>query len=132
MGRIPKGSDLAGYLNEFVLAKDIRSGILGVIGVVERVKLGFLDVGSGSYVITEIDSHREITSCGGNVSLGVDGRPAIHAHLTVSGPDGATAGGHLLDGTRVHYAEFWIAALEGRPFERAPDPKVGLAAGWVR
>lgn len=131
MGNAPKGADLPGYLDQFVRAKNIRSGVLGVIGVVEKVRLGFLNVETGNYVITEIGDHREIASCIGNVSIRADGQPGIHAHIVVSDPDGKTTGGHLLDGTTVHYVEFWIAALEGEPFQRAFDPETKVT-GWTR
>jgi len=130
-GRVPKGADLATYIDDFVRGKGIRSGVLGVIGVVQKARLGFLDADTGKYIITEIDSHREIASCSGNVSLRVDGRPGIHAHIVVSDAEGRTAGGHLLDGTVVHYAEFWVATLDGQPFERGLDPATNVT-GWVR
>lgn len=130
-GRVPTGADLAGYLDDFVRSRGIRSGVLGVIGVVQKCRLGFLDTETGKYVITEIDTHREIASCLGNVSLRADGRPGIHAHIVVSDSEARTSGGHLLEGTPVHYAEFWLATLDGQPFERGLDPATNVT-GWVR
>jgi len=130
-GRVPKGADLSVYLDEFVRTKGIRSGVLGVIGVVQKARLGFLDTVTGKYVVTTLDSHREIASCLGNVSLRADGKPAIHAHIVLADAEGRTAGGHLLEGTTVHYAEFWVATLDGQPFERALDPETNVT-GWMR
>lgn len=130
LGRIPRGSDLVGYLDRFVQDQGIRSGTLGVIGVVEQARLGFFDTEAGRYVVTEVGEHREIASCLGNVSLR-DGLPAIHAHAVVSDAAGHAVGGHVLEGTIVHYAEFWLAALEGEPFERGHDPDTNVL-GWVR
>jgi len=130
MGRVPRGRDLSAFLNDFVQENEIQAGTVGVIGVVARVRLGFFDVEAGDYVVTEVPEHREIASCLGNVSLR-EGRPTVHAHIVVSDREGRAAGGHLLDGTVVHYAEFWIQALEGRPFERGPDPDTNVT-GWVR
>jgi hypothetical protein len=130
MGRVPRGRDLSAFLNDFVQENEIQAGTVGVIGVVARARLGFFEVEAGDYVVTEVPEHREIASCLGNVSLR-EGRPTVHAHIVVSDREGHAAGGHLLDGTVVHYAEFWIQALEGRPFERGPDPDTNVT-GWVR
>jgi predicted DNA-binding protein with PD1-like motif len=130
MGTVPRGADLVGFLDQFVRAKGIRSGVIGAIGVVEKARLGFLDLQSGSYVVTEVSSHREIAGCVGNVSIRADGLPGIHAHIVVSDPDGTTTGGHLLDGTTVHYVEFWITPLEGEPFKRTFDPGTKVT-GWA-
>jgi len=130
MGRVPKGADLASYLDEFVRDRDIRSGALGVIGVVSAARLGFFDIQAGDYVVTRVDGHREIASSVGNVSLR-DGQPAVHVHLVVSDREGRTTGGHLMEGTVVHYAEFWIAVVDGPAFERGHDPETNVT-GWVR
>jgi len=130
MGRIPEGADIITYLDRFVREKAIGSGFLGLIGVVEKARLGFLDAGTGRYVITEIGEHREVASCVGDVSLR-DGNPAIHAHAVLSDREGRTAGGHVLDGTVAHYVEFWISSLVGTPFERGLDPETNVT-GWVR
>lgn len=130
MGRVPKGADLLGFLDAFVREKGIRAGVVGVIGVVARARVGFFDAETGQYVVTEADGHREIAACSGNVSLR-DGRPAVHAHVVLSDDKGRATAGHLLEGTETHYAEFWVAALEGRAFERGPDPETKVT-GWVR
>lgn len=130
LGRIPKGADLLGFLDAFVWEEGIRAGVVGVIGVVAGARVGFFDVEAGHYVITEVAGHREIAACSGNVSLR-DGRPAVHAHVVLSDEKGRATGGHLLEGTEVHYAEFWVAAFEGQAFERGPDPETKVT-GWVR
>lgn len=130
MGRIPKGADLVTYLDRLVREHSIGSGFLGLIGVVQRARLGFLDTETGRYVITEIDGHREVASCVGDVSLR-DGSPAIHAHAVLSDQEGRATGGHLLEGTVAHYIEFWISSLVGTPFERGLDPETNVT-GWVR
>jgi len=130
MGRIPKGADLGSYLDKFVRERDIRSGVLGVIGVVSSARLGFFDSDAGDYVVTPVDGHREIAASTGNVSLR-DGKPAVHVHLVLSDREGRAVGGHLMEGTLVHYAEFWIAALDGQAFERGHDPETNVM-GWVR
>ncbi len=131
LGKVPQGADLAAFLDEFVRAKGIRSGVIGVIGVVTKAKLGYLDASNGKYIVTDVASHREIASCQGDVSIKVDGKPGVHAHIVLSDPQGHTLGGHLLDGTTVHYAEFWVATFDGLPFERGFDASTNVT-GWVR
>ncbi len=130
LGKVPKGADLAAYLDGFLADKGIRAGAVGVIGILERARLGFYDTGAGKYVVTEVPNHCEIASCLGNISLR-DGRAGVHAHIVVSDAEGRTLGGHLLEGCAVHYAEFWILAFEGQPFERGLDPVTNVM-GWVR
>lgn len=130
LGRVPKGADLVGYLEEFVREKGVRAGVLGAVGVVQRARLAFFDAETRRYVVTEISGHREIASSSGNVSLR-DGRPVVHLHAVLSDDGGRTSGGHVLDGTQAFYVEFWVLALEGQPFERGPDPATGVT-GWVK
>jgi len=130
MGRVPAGSDLAAYLDALVRERNIRMGVLGVIGVVRQARLGFFDTEARRYIVTEVDGHREIAAASGDVSLR-DGLPAVHVHLVLSDAEGRTAGGHLLEGTVVHYAEFWLQVLDGPAFERGLDPETGVM-GWVR
>lgn len=130
MGRIPRGADLAGFLDGLVREQGITSGALGIIGVVERARLGFFDTVAARYEVTEVPEHRELASCLGNVSLR-DGHPAVHLHAVLSDVAGGTVGGHVMEGTVVHYAEFWLAALDGQAFQRGHDPGTNVL-GWVR
>ena len=131
MGRIPRGADLVPWLDSFVQEQGIASGVVGAVGVVERARLGFFDTVAGRYIVTEVDGHREIAALAGDVSLRPDGRPGVHCHAVLSDPAGETRGGHVLEGTPVFYAEFWVLDLEGQAFARERDPETGVT-GWVR
>jgi predicted DNA-binding protein with PD1-like motif len=67
----------------------------------------------------------EISGGTGNVSL-KEGESFVHIHVTGSGEDGATIGGHLMEGTTVYMIEAYFRVLEGTAPVRELDDEVGL------
>jgi len=61
----------------------------------------------------------------GNISL-KDGRPFLHAHVTLADKEGHAFGGHLAPGTIVFVCELVVQALEGPEFTRELDQETGL------
>ena len=50
----------------------------------------------------------------------------VHAHITVSSPDGKVTGGHLMAGATVHACEVFVQELVGNPKCRKSDKATGL------
>lgn len=125
MGRLPYGGDLLNTLTEFVTEKHIKKGQVQVIGAAKRAVVGFYSQNKGKYDVFKFDKHMEILSLIGNISL-KDGKPFIHAHLTLGDEEGKSFGGHLMEGTIVFAGEFIIREFEGNELERAYDEETGL------
>lgn len=125
LGRLPEQADIVQALGEFCLRRGIRAGWISAIGTVQRAVLGYYDHERGQYRRIPVEGLMEVVSCQGNVSL-KDGRPFVHLHIVLSGPDGETVAGHLFEST-VFVGEFWLQEAIGPDLERRPDARSGLA-----
>jgi uncharacterized protein len=68
------------------------------IGGFRSAVLGYFDPDAREYRRIPIDEQVEVLSLTGDVALGEDDRPMVHAHVVVGLADGTTRGGHLLEG----------------------------------
>jgi len=126
IGRLEQGCDLLETLNACCRQRDIRQGLIQVIGAVERACFGFYEQRSRRYLepIT-IEQGLEILFCAGNISL-LEGVPQAHLHILLGDVDGAAVGGHLHSGTRVFNAEVHLQELVGTEVPvRSHDPQLG-------
>jgi len=121
---LERGEDLLDGLNRAVEELGLNAATLQVIGGLEEAVLGYFDPATKGYR-TVPTGHVEIASGVGNVSLR-DGKPFIHLHLVVSGPDGAALGGHAMKGCRAFVVEAYFRALAGPPPVREESPAHGL------
>ncbi len=121
---LERGEDLLDGLNRAVEELGLNAATLQVIGGLEEAVLGYFDPATKEYR-TVSTGHVEVASGVGNVSLR-DGKPFIHLHLVVSGPDGATLGGHAMEGCRAFVVEAYFRALAGPPPVREESPAHGL------
>ena len=125
MGRLGHGKDLLEELTAVAEKEGVRLGRVEGIGAVKRARLGFYNQEEREYEFHEIDEPLEITCLIGNVSL-KDGKPMVHAHVTLADKKGAAFGGHLAPGTVVFACEFVMQVLEGPELARALDDPTGL------
>jgi len=126
MGRLAPDTDLLEGLTAACERNGVRLGCVSAIGAVKKARIGYFDQRKGEYVFLELDKDMEVTALAGNVSL-KDGKPMVHAHVTLGDSDGRAFGGHLAPGTVVFVCEYVIQALEGGELVRELDPKTGLA-----
>lgn len=128
MGRLEKGADLLPTLEQICRHENIELGEIRAIGAVSRARAGYYRQEEKAYTYLEFPGPHEIISLQGNVSL-KDGRPFVHAHVSLMAADGHLVGGHLAEGTIVFACEYVITEyiLEpGGTFERVFDAPTGL------
>jgi predicted DNA-binding protein with PD1-like motif len=128
MGRLELGDDLYDALTSFCENNNIKLGRVEAIGAVEKACIEFYDQGKRDGTYNSIPSFAqplEILNLTGNISL-KDGKPMVHAHITLADSRGNAYGGHLVPGTKVFACEFIIQTFEGEDFKRANDRKTGL------
>ncbi len=125
VGRLPEEGDLVEALEEFARQRGVRAGWVSAIGTVRRAVVGFFDHQRREYRRIPVEEFREIVSCQGNVSL-KEGKPMVHVHVVLSGPDGQSVAGHLFEST-IFVGEFWLQEVEGEELERRPDAQSGLS-----
>jgi uncharacterized protein len=121
---LERGEDLLDGLNRAVEALGIEAATLQVIGGLEAATVGYFDPETTQYLPTST-GHVEICAGLGNVSIR-DGKPFIHLHLVLSGPDGAATGGHAMDGCRAFVVEAYFRKLDGPSPVREEQPDRGL------
>lgn len=125
MGKLKCGSDLLEELTQFCSEKNIVLGRVEAIGAVQGANIGFYNQESRTYEFKALDSELEITNLTGNISL-KDGKPFVHAHVTLADEEGKCFGGHLAAGTKVFACEFIVHAFDGPSLERELDEETGL------
>lgn len=125
MGKLPHGADLLDEITALCEREEIRLGRIEALGAVQQVRLAYYDQKKREYNYFTLDQHLEITKLTGNVSI-KDGKPIVHAHITLADEAGRAYGGHLAQGTNVFACEFIIEAFDGPVFERGYDEVTGL------
>ncbi|MFH1380688.1 MAG: PPC domain-containing DNA-binding protein [Candidatus Omnitrophota bacterium] len=126
LGRFRANKDLLEELTELCKKEGIKLGVFSVIGAVTCAKLGYYKQDEKKYAeCVKLDKKLEITSCTGNISL-LDSNIFVHAHITLADHNGAAYGGHLMPGSMIFAAEYYIKELKGATFERTRDSETGL------
>ncbi len=124
--RLDPGEELVSALGEALasLGPPLESGSVTGIGSVRRAVLGYYDLGQKKYLKQQFDEVLELVCLAGNVSL-LDGRPFVHAHAVLSGPDYLTRAGHLFQAEIAATGELWVWE-GGLRLARREDPFTGL------
>ncbi|MCK4463199.1 MAG: DNA-binding protein [Candidatus Omnitrophica bacterium] len=126
IGRFKAESDLLAELTNLCKKENIRLGVFNVIGALTCAKLGYYDQNAKKYTdCASLDKKLEITSCTGNISL-LDSEIFVHAHITLADHEGTAYGGHLMPGSKIFAAEYYIKELTGATLERTHDSETGL------
>jgi len=126
MGRLKKGDDLLQALTKICQELGITLGEVKVIGAVSQVRIGYYHQNSRNYEWLDLARPMEILALEGNISL-KDGKPFVHAHVTLADGEGRAYGGHVAEGTMVFAAEFVIQELKAdRSLDRQMDEETGL------
>ncbi len=122
---LPRNGDLLEEIEKAVRSQVVDAGTLQFIGAVYEARVGFFDVESGEYVITEVNEFAEIASGMGTISER-DGETVVHVHVVLAGKSGRIYAGHLMPGSRIFVTELTIHDFEGTPQVRKQDPETGL------
>lgn len=125
IGTVPHGADLLDALTTFAVNEDIKVGRITAIGATKHTVVAYYDQKSRTYTPLEYSGGMEILNLTGNISIR-DGKPFVHAHLTVGDAQGKAFGGHLMKGTIVFACEIIIEEYEGEQLWRAKDETTGL------
>lgn len=113
--RLAPGEEMLGALRRVVAANGIRAGyVAGVVGSLSRACLRFAGRRDG----TELDGCFEVVSLVGTLDAGGE-----HLHMTISNQEGATTGGHVLEGCVVRTTmELVLGDLTDLEFRREYCP----------
>lgn len=126
MGKLSFGCDLLEELTKVANESGVRLGRIEAIGAVQKARIGFYNQNKHKYQFHLFNQPQEIVKLAGNISM-KDGKPFVHAHVTLADKAGKSYGGHLAEGTIVFACEFVLEAFEGPEFSRRLDKETGLS-----
>lgn len=120
------GDEVKDALSRFAIEEHITAASFTAIGAFERATVAWYDIQLREYRPIPIDEQVELLSCIGDFSMTEDGKPMLHAHVTLGRSDGTTRGGHLLE---AHVRPTFEATVSEVPtyLRRKFDPASGLA-----
>jgi uncharacterized protein len=122
--RLDDGQDLFETLSSFASEHDVRAAAVGFgIGMFRRATVGYWD--GEKYDPLEINTPHEVVGLHGTIAR-AEGRPSIHLHAALAGPNHALVGGHLLQATVGVVQELLVETFPGRAFGRPMVESFGL------
>ena len=124
--KLARGEELIGALTDFCAQRGINAAVFQGIGAVERVTIGYYDLGKKEYFFREEEGVFEVASMQGNVAL-VDGKPFIHAHAVLSRCDETLEciGAHIKESFVAVTLEVFLTPLDAS-LSRKMDETIGL------
>ena len=120
------GEEVAAGLLAIAREHRLKGSHLTALGALQDVVLGYWDWEGKDYRRISLQEQVEVVSLVGNIALGPDGAPKVHAHLVVSKSDGTAHGGHLLE-AHVRPTLEVIIMESPEHLQRITDPETGLA-----
>ena len=126
MLRLSEGDDLHERIGSFAESTSVRAAavVMG-IGVLSTASVGYWN--GREYAMRELSTPHELVALGGSIAM-ADGRPSVHLHVSLAGPDHVVLGGHLVRGRVGLLAEILIEAFPRRTFGRPMVESLGLRA----
>ena len=89
-----QGDEAYSGLLEFAEKYHVTSAHFTAIGALNKATLGWFDPQRKMYKKIPIDGQHEVVSMSGDIAL-YHGKPVLHTHMVVAGPEGTTRGGHV-------------------------------------
>ena len=119
------GDEVIAGLTSFAKEHALDASDFTALGAFSSAVLGFFEVEQKEYRKIPIEEQVEVLTLVGNVTLD-EGEPKVHAHVVLGCADGATRGGHLLEGRARPTLEL-ILSESPVQLRRQFDPTAGLA-----
>jgi uncharacterized protein len=91
-----QGDEAFSGLHEFAEKYHVTSAHFTAIGALNGATVGWFDPQRKMYKKIPINGQHEVIGMSGDIAL-YQGRPVVHTHMLVGGPDGTTQGGHVLE-----------------------------------
>jgi len=92
-----KGDEIMSALLEFAQKNHIREAHFTGVGAIDSGLFGWSDLEKKAERKIVVDSEAEIVSLIGGITTNAEGKPNVHAHISVAFGDGNLKGGHLFE-----------------------------------
>lgn len=104
---LKRGDDICTKLGELAEHEKIVGASVAAIGAIEDPELGFYKLERKEYIRKVFKGNWELVSFLGNISL-KDGKPFLHAHVSISDNNFTVVGGHFFDARVAAVVEMFI------------------------
>lgn len=119
------GDEVMTALGDFARTEAVTAARFSGIGAVHDVDVGYFEAARKQYRINHFEEQRELLSIIGDVGVGPGGAPAVHAHVTLGGRDGAALGGHLVHAVTSPTVEIFVSTFPA-PLPKRAYPELDL------
>ena len=119
------GDEIEATLTSFARDNGIDGASFTAIGACRRATIAFWNPKSKEYEKIEVSEQVEVVSLTGNIALGENGQPRVHAHVALGKRDGSLIGGHFLTG-EVHPTLELFLVRSGVALHRKRDDETSL------
>ena len=123
---LAEGEEAVAALTGLIREEGVQAAQVTAVGAFERATVGWFDRRAKDYRRIEVDEQCEVLALTGDVALGPDGKPTLHAHVVLGLSDGTTRGGHLLEG-RVWPTLEVVLDEPSTVLRKTHRPDIGLA-----
>ena len=121
---LDRGDKIIESLGKVLEENKIKFGWINGIGAIHKITIGAYPSKIKKYIKKEFNSEHELVSFVGNITI-KNGKPFIHAHITISDEECKAYGGHLFEATTAVTCEFIINTSKNK-IERSFNKNIGL------
>jgi uncharacterized protein len=119
-----QGDEAFSGLLEFAEKYHVTSAHFTAIGALNGATLGWFDPQRKMYKKIPINGQHEVIAMIGDIAL-YQGKPAVHTHMVVAGPDGTTRAGHVLAALASPTLEVMVT-VDPVTMQKRLDPETDL------
>jgi len=123
---LDEGEEALATITAFAKQERIGAASLSAIGAFTRGVVGWFDFAARAYRDIPVEEQCEVLSLIGDIAVGDDGAPSLHAHVVLGLKDGSTRGGHLLEGVTHPTLEVVLVETPVH-LRRRKHPALGIA-----
>jgi uncharacterized protein len=123
---LQSGDEAMSEIKSFAHRERLTAAQITAIGALSDAVLGYFDWDRKEYQRLPVQQQAELASFIGDIALGEDGNPSVHAHVVLGRRDGTALAGHLFE---AHVRPTLEAIVTESPahLRKRLDPESGLA-----
>jgi uncharacterized protein len=122
---LSQGDPVQAAIEAFAADYHVVDAHFTAIGAVRDPEVAWFDESRREYKAISLHEQMEVLTLSGDLTLGVDGRPIVHAHVVLGRSNGEAWGGHLIEATTSPTIELY-ATTYAEPLRKQLDPATNL------
>ena len=122
---LAQGDQVQAALAAFANDHHVVDAHFSAIGAVRDPEVAWFDESRKQFKAMALHEQMEVLTLSGDITVGVDGQPAVHTHLVLARSDGEAWGGHLIEATASPTLELYVTTYP-EPLHKRLDPATDL------